>query len=208
MQSGDPGQIASLAEAFYLAGVCTEQTDDQFTSAKLRFQHAWNHEQPEHPINDSREVQRATDQMHLQKTQLSAVGADMEQIAASLAEAQAVAAPVITGLNTALTSIDNQIGVAIANHANQANIDSLRNSAVATTRQALGELQSIREGYESTLTDAMTRMRGLDGYDPMILQGYDADGKPTVGDQTLQAADRYNSTRRAADEPWSAAAAR
>ena len=64
------------------------QTSDEFAAAKKRFTAAWDRDDPAHPINDSGEVQRATQVMQLNKEELTRVGVDLQNIAASLAEAQ------------------------------------------------------------------------------------------------------------------------
>ena len=69
MQSGSPGEISDLATAFYEAGVCTSDTSDEFNVAKQRFESAWDRQDGgDHPINDSTEVKRATESLHLNAT--------------------------------------------------------------------------------------------------------------------------------------------
>jgi hypothetical protein len=200
LQSGEPGEIAGLAQAFYQAGVTTRQSFDDFAAAKLRFEAAWIRDQGDHPINDAAEVQRATQQMDLQHLQLTDVGIELEEIAASLAVAQRVAAPLIGGLNAVLMSIDAQIGQAVAVNGPQQVIDQLHAQAGQATGQTLREVQAIRDDYSSALAECSTKLRGVDGYSPDILEGIDADGRLPQQDRANAAADQYNHGQRAADQ--------
>ena len=89
------------------------QTSEEFGAAKKRFEVAWDRDDPAHPINDSAEVQRATQVMHLNKDALTRVGVDLQNIAASLAEAQRSGHISISGLNSRLVQIDNTIDAEI-----------------------------------------------------------------------------------------------
>lgn len=60
LQAGSPFQIAQLAEAFLKAGRCTAEATNAFDQARSRFDAAWNHQNGDHPINGSAEVQRVT----------------------------------------------------------------------------------------------------------------------------------------------------
>ena len=113
IQSGAPGEISELAQSFYNAGRSMAQTSEEFGAAKKRFEVAWDRDDPAHPINDSAEVQRATQVMHLNKDALTRVGVDLQNIAASLAEAQRSGHISISGLNSRLVQIDNTIDAEI-----------------------------------------------------------------------------------------------
>ncbi|GAB4596822.1 hypothetical protein MOKP4_31400 [Mycobacterium avium subsp. hominissuis] len=88
LQAGSPSQISSLAEAFHGAGRHTAEADHAFEQARKRFDAAWNHQNGDHPINDSAEVQRLVKSLGAQSEQLPKIGTDLENIAAALAEAQ------------------------------------------------------------------------------------------------------------------------
>ncbi|AAS03381.1 hypothetical protein MAP_1064 [Mycobacterium avium subsp. paratuberculosis K-10] len=60
LQAGSPFRISQLAEAFHAAGRCTAEANHSFEQARDRFDAAWNHQDGDHPINDSAEVQRVT----------------------------------------------------------------------------------------------------------------------------------------------------
>jgi hypothetical protein len=92
LQAGRPAEISDLAEAFHAGGRCTAEANTSFEEARSRFDAAWNHENGDHPINDSAEVQRVTKTLGAQSLQLPKIGADLENIAAALAEAQKSAA--------------------------------------------------------------------------------------------------------------------
>src|SRR6202007_1300330 len=88
LQVGRPAQISDLAEAFHAAGRCTAESSAAFDEARRRFDAAWNHQNGDHPINDSDEVQRTVKSLGAQSLQLPKIGTDLENIAAALAEAQ------------------------------------------------------------------------------------------------------------------------
>lgn len=88
LQAGRPAEIADLAEAFRAAGRCTGEADTAFEQARSRFDAAWNHQNGDHPINDSDEVRRVLVALGAQSLQLPRIGVDLENIAAALAEAQ------------------------------------------------------------------------------------------------------------------------
>jgi Skp family chaperone for outer membrane proteins len=200
LQDGDPGEIAELARAFYLAGVCTSETSDAFNNAQKRFQESWDRETGDHPINDSAEVQRAQTQLHVQRDELDNIGVELMEISASLAAAQTASEPSILQLNNALTTIDGQIGNALTNNADQATIDRLVENARTVTRNTLATVTGVRDDYTNVLSGATTRMQGIEGYNPDILEGVAGDGKKTQWEQSQEAAEQYGQTQRAADQ--------
>jgi len=198
LQVGEPDTIANLAEAFSTAGTCTTTTEEQFTAAKLRFETAWNHDQGPHPINDSLAVQQASQQMNLQAPQLNDIAVQLEEIAATLATAQRLAQPLVGGLNAVLMSIDAQIGLAIQARDRQA-VDTLRASAKRATADTSQQVTALRDDYSQTLTDRTNRMR-VDGYEPDLIKGIDADGHTAQPDLPGQAAKQYDNGAHAADQ--------
>ena len=196
LQSGNPGVVDELAQAFHNAALCTSDSSEAFTEARKRFRAAWNRENGEHPINDSLEVQRATQTLHLQQTQLVAIGTDLENIAAALAEAQSCAADKIAALETQLQNIDDHIGVYL-----DADVDvsDLVQVAVDDTGGILHQIEKVRADYAATLQAATAKLLS-DGYDPVALHGYDGDGQPTLDQQTDRAADAYGTTQRDQDQ--------
>src|SRR6201993_3667455 len=113
LQVGRPAQIADLAEAFHAAGRCTAESNTAFEQARSRFESAWNHENGGNPINDSAEVQRTAQALGAQSVQLPKIGADLEDIAAALAEAQKSAAGQVATLEGQLQQLDDLIGQAV-----------------------------------------------------------------------------------------------
>ena len=184
LQVGRPAQISDLAEAFHAAGRCTAESSAAFEEARRRFAASWNHENGDHPINDSAEVQRVTKALGAQSLQLPKIGVDLENIAAALAEAQRTAAVVIATLEGQLRQLDNEIGEAAdleeTGHltaAEKSLVDQhtteIENEAIADAKSVLGQLESLRNGYSECLQRSQASLR-VDGYDPAVIQGMDA----------------------------------
>lgn len=188
LQAGSPFQISQLAGAFHQAGRCTQEADHAFQQARDRFDAAWNHQNGDHPINGSAEVQRTVKSLGAQSLQLPKIAVDLENIAAALAEAQKAGASDIAALEAQLQQLDNIIGAA-AHDLQDPNLDANSRSALQSlindakadaaddTRSALGQLQGIRNGYSGTLQNSLTTLRA-DGYDPKPLAPVDAQAGP------------------------------
>jgi hypothetical protein len=155
IQSGSPGEISELATAFYEAGVCTQETSTEFNVAKQRFESAWDRQDGgDHPINDSDEVRRATESLHLTKEQMGRIAVDLQNISASLSEAQRSGDISIGNLESRLQMIDDQIDREIATAAaNGQEVDwsELKQAAIDATKQALQEVQAVRDTYAGQL---------------------------------------------------------
>ncbi|ASX02546.1 hypothetical protein [Mycobacterium intracellulare] len=175
LQAGSPFQIAQLAEAFLKAGRCTAEATNAFDQARSRFDAAWNHQNGDHPINGSAEVQRVTKSLGAQSLQLPKIAADLENIAANLAEAQKAAAGQIAALEGQLQQLDGFIGQVVElekdptltaedRHALDAFISGREDDAIRDTKAALGQLQSTRDGYANSFQNAMGTLHA-DGYD-------------------------------------------
>lgn len=186
LQAGSPFQIAQLAEAFLKAGRCTAEATNAFDQARSRFDAAWNHQNGDHPINGSAEVQRVTKSLGAQSLQLPKIGADLENIAANLAEAQKTAAGQIAALESQLQQLDGFIGQAVElekdptltaedRHALDAFISGREDDAIRDTKAALGQLQSTRNGYANSFQNAMGTLHA-DGYDLTAPQAGPAQG--------------------------------
>ena len=166
IQAGAPGEISELAQSFYNAGVSMTQTSDEFAAAKKRFTAAWDRDDPAHPINDSVEVQRATQVMQLNKEELTRVGVDLQNIAASLAEAQRSGHVSISGLNSRLVQIDNTIAAEIQKaQADGVQLDwsALKTAAINEVKTRLGEMNAMRNAYGNQLTRSRMEM-AAEGY--------------------------------------------
>ncbi|WP_201407065.1 putative alpha/beta hydrolase [Mycobacterium paraintracellulare] len=175
LQAGSPFQISQLAEAFLKAGRCTAEASNAFDQARSRFDAAWNHQNGDHPITGTDEVQRLTKTLGAQSLQLPKIGADLENIAANLAEAQKAAAGQIAALESQLQQLDGFIGQAVElekdptltaedRHALDAFISGREDDAIRDTKAALGQLQSTRNGYANSFQNAMGTLHA-DGYD-------------------------------------------
>ena len=162
LQSGRPGQISYLAGAFHTAGRRTAESNKSFEEARRRFESSWNHEDGEHPINDSAEVQRVVQSLGAQSLQLPKIGADLEDIAAGLAEAQRTASGQIATLEGQLQRLDGLIGQAldVENNGNltpqeksavDALIEGCEQDAINDTHATLGQVLSVRHGYSDLL---------------------------------------------------------
>ena len=196
LQAGRPAQISDLAEAFHAAGRCTAEANTAFGEARRRFDAAWNHQNGDHPINGSAEVQRVTKSLGAQSLRLPRIGVDLENIAAALAEAQRTAAGQITALEGQLQQLDNEIGQAVQleeDHtltaADRSTLDSFigtcERDAITDTKAALGQLQSTRNGYSDNLHKALATLRA-DGYEPAAIRGLDAPESPAKPQGPIQ----------------------
>lgn len=206
LQAGSPLQISILANAFQAAGRSTEEADITFAQARSRFDAAWNHQDGDHPINDSAEVQRVTKSLGVQSVQLRKIGADLENIAATLAEAQKAAAGQIASLEAQLKELDDMIAEAVElenEHPNLSAADrdalngyitSLEDDAIRDTKAALGQLQATRDGYSNTLQKALGTLKS-DGYDPAGIRAQDGplSPAPPLPDDPNQFAQVWNS---------------
>ena len=196
LQAGSPFQISQLAQAFHAAGRCTAEANSTFEQARKRFDAAWNHQNGDHPINSAAEVQRVTKSLGAQSLQLPKISADLENIAASLAEAQKAAAGQIATLEAQLRELDDLIGQAVEmakdpklnaedKAALEAFIRACEDDVINDTKAALDQLHSIRNGYSSSLQNASGNLR-TDDYDPAAIQALDAPESPVKPDAPVQ----------------------
>jgi hypothetical protein len=184
---------------------------EEFTAAKKRFQAAWDRDDPAHPINDSVEVQRATQVLQLNRQSITRVGVNLQSIAASLAEAQRSGHVSVGNLNGRLVQIDNTIASEIAQaQADGVQLDwsALKTAAVDATKQGLAEMNSVRDAYSKTLSQTRVEM-AAGGYDSDPIDGAVSHNTRTVADQARADAEKYGADQRAADQalvnspgPW------
>src|SRR6185437_10902710 len=111
LQSGRPGQIANLGQAFHNAGRSTQEADRTFAEARSRLD-AWTNDSEQQPITNSAEVQSTINGLHLQADQLPKIAVDLESIAAALAQTQGTATGYINALDARLQQLDDWIGEA------------------------------------------------------------------------------------------------
>lgn len=221
LQAGSPLQISNLARAFHRAGRCTAEADNAFQQARTRFEAAWNQRDGGHPINDSEEVQRVVKSLGAQSLQLPKIGADLENIAAALADAQRAAAARIAALDAQLKSISDAVvqAVNLLNNdksltaadkdAVHAFINTCEDDALRDTKAALAALQSIRNTYSDGLQKSLDSLHA-EGYDGAALHGADADGvaPPSPAQQAALAEIRQVITQAVADQLAKVRAAR
>lgn len=186
LQCGRPAHISELAETFYTAGACTTASRNAFDEARRRFEASWNREHSGNPINDSAEVQRTAESLGASSVQLTKIGVDLENIAATLAAAQRTGTTLIETLDGRLQRIDKQLGQALQLEkdptltvADRSALDSLINlleqQAIDDTKSTLLQLQSVRGGYSDYLQKSLTTLR-TDGYDGAAI--HDASESP------------------------------
>ncbi len=175
LQAGSPAQISGLAEAFHTAGRCTAEAETAFALARGRFDAAWNHRGGDPPIDASAEVRRVAAVLGARSLRLPAIGVDLENIAAALAEAQRTAAGQIAALEARLPQLDNLIGRAVELDQDpgltpsdrtdlEALIAACEDDAIDDTRAALARVSSLRDGYAGHLWQSLSTVRA-DGYD-------------------------------------------
>ncbi|MEB4209206.1 hypothetical protein [Mycobacterium sp. 94-17] len=185
VQRGCPAQISNLAKAFHDAGRSTGEAEAAFTRARIRFEKAWAHEDSDNPINDSAEVRRATTSLGVQAAQLPKIGADLETIAAALAEARRFGRGEIAKLEGQLQALDDQIGEAVKLEKDpqltalerlllDQYIDGLEKHALDDTKASVKTLDRIRDLYSRQLQASMANLRKEDGYAPAI-QAFEGD---------------------------------
>lgn len=177
LQAGDPAAINAQADAFHAAAGSATEVENDFQSAKQRFQQGWQHSGVEHPITDSAEVTHATTTLHLQKPQLAKIALDLETVAAALATAQRTCDADIAALDNFLHGTDDAIGAA---KAAKQDTQAMHDAVVATMRITLGEVQSSRDGYVNALAAAEASMAAA-GEAPQ-----DAGGPPAEADQPAE----------------------
>lgn len=176
LQAGSPFQISRLAETFYAAGRHTAEADHAFQIAQQRFRESWNHQNGDNPINDSAEVQRLTKSLGAQSEQLPKIGADLENIAGALADAQKQGAAEIATLEHQLHWLDELYGAAQADLRDPSLppkevaklrmiMEAAHADAVDDVRDAVKQMNSIRNGYSDTLHKALGSLHS-EGYDP------------------------------------------
>jgi hypothetical protein len=202
IQSGSPGEINELATAFYNAGVCIGDTSDEFNQAKKRFEDAWDrNDGAGHPINDSEEVQRATESLHLDKEEIARIAVDLETISASLAEAQQTSSAAIRVLGGNLQQIDDAIEAAIVQNGltvDENDLAPLKNMAVQEVREALQAVGVARDSYGGELSRAMASLQA-EGYTPDAIDGVDGNNV-NASDVARNEAAEYDAKQRAADQ--------
>ncbi|MEB3031643.1 putative alpha/beta hydrolase [[Mycobacterium] nativiensis] len=183
LQSGSPTQINFLAQAFHSAAGSATAAEESFRTAQEHFTQ-YNRENGEQPINNGAEVQRVKDGLHATNEQLGQIAADLETIAAALAQARGTSRGNITSLNENLQTADYLIGHYLDLESQgldrDADIENVRRAAKADTETALHNETFFRNDYSKTLQQALANLRVKDGYDPNIGK-YDAEAGPAAG---------------------------
>ncbi|MGB3480746.1 MAG: hypothetical protein WBB07_00835 [Mycobacterium sp.] len=177
------------------------ETSDEFSRARNRFEQSWNRENGDNPINDSAEVQRATEALKLSREQLTRVGVDLQNIAASLAEAQRSCAQTISWLESRLQDMDDAISRTISETGltiDELDISAMEGLAAADVREAWRAVHNARDTYSGHLTRSMIDMQA-EGYNPSAIDKSDGVGRTDATAADLEAAE-YGFMQRAADQ--------
>lgn len=199
LESGRPSQIADLAKAFHDAARYSRDADAAFDEARHRFEAAWNHETGDHPINGSAEVKRVAYWLGVHAEQLGKIAADLENIAAALAQAQRDCNTAVSALEGQLHGIDDDIAIAVESEENRtkayrsfvdACIDVLFTRAADDTRETLQHVTSICNSYLDTLHGASNTLH-TDGYDPQRIQSFDSSAPVTTADRRQNQIDAF-----------------
>ncbi len=226
LHKGQPGQISQLAQGFHSAGRSTQEADQAFTDAQKRFS-AWSHDNGDHPITNSDQVQQLTKALGLQTAQLPRIAVDLENIATALAEAQSTAAGDIAALEARLQYLDDWIGcaedrislderaIAASNDDDEIaeleedeercrdGITDCEREAVEDTKATLQQVTQVRETYSKALQGAETNLHA-EGFNPVAIQALDADAPedqlPGQVPQTGLESVQLNDLQRATDQ--------
>lgn len=199
LRAGEPGQIAELARTFLDAGACTTETWNEFLAASQRFEKAWNRETGEFPINDSAELQQVALSLRVQQDQLPAIGLDLQNIAADLAEAQRMSDLKIDKLDGQLQYVDMLIGNALAADVD-ADISGYEDQAIEYTSSTRESIERYRDAYAAKLRQAEAALQLDHGYDPAAIEDVDGDGQAGSEQRGRTAQDHYDANQRSADE--------
>ena len=148
--------------------------------------------------------------MNYNRDKMANVAVDLQNIAASLAEAQRSGAISTTDLEAALQRIDNQIDYELslaAANGETVDVSELRQAAVDRIAAALGEVQTVRDAYSHQLDESRAQM-AAEGYSPDAT-AVDGEGDEPKNAQAQADAGKYGASQRAADEalvnspgPW------
>lgn len=190
LQAGSPTQINFLAQAFHQAAGSATAAEQTFQTAQQHFQQ-YNRENGEQPINNGAEVQRVKDGLHATNQQLGQIAADLEIIAAALAEARTTSGNEIETLNANLQEYDRHLADYLTNYDTykrygydiDAYIEQCHSCARTDTQTVVNNVTLIRKAYSRSLERALTNLRVKDGYDPDIaVRKLDADDTPYGAD--------------------------
>lgn len=183
LQAGSPTQINFLAQAFHSAAGSATAAEQTFVTAQEHFAQ-YNRENGEQPINNGAEVARVKDGLRASTEQLGQIAADLETIAAALAEARSTSKNNIDSLNSNLKNCDYLLGYYLdlesQGHDYDSAITQVREFAAADTATALYNVTLTRSNYSKILQQSLTNLRVKDGYNPGIGK-YDAETGPADG---------------------------
>ncbi|WP_067968912.1 putative alpha/beta hydrolase [Mycolicibacter icosiumassiliensis] len=187
VQAGSPTQINFLAQAFHSAAGSSTAAEATFRTAQQHFEQ-YNRENGAQPINNGAEVQRVKESLHATNAQLGQIAADLESIAAALAQARQSCGKQIEALNANLRGYDeyladyntHYLGYQLHGDDVDALIEKCWAGATADTRTVLSNVVQIRSAYSKSLQAALTNLRVQDGYEPdVVARSFDAGAAPS-----------------------------
>ncbi|UVO13952.1 hypothetical protein NM962_07795 [Mycobacterium sp. SVM_VP21] len=182
VQAGSPTQINFLAQAFHSAAGSVTSAEETFRTAQRHFEQ-YNRENGAQPINNGAEVQRVKEGLHATNQQLGQIAADLEAIAAALAQTRQSCGAQIEALNANLQGYDeyladyntHYLGYQLHGDDVDALIEKCWDGAMADTRTVLSNVTLIRSGYAKTLQSGLTNLQVKDGYVPdVVVRSFEA----------------------------------
>lgn len=186
VQAGSPTQINFLAQAFHSAAGSSTAAEETFRTARQHFGQ-YNRENGEQPINNGAEVQRVKEGLHATNQQLGQIAADLETIAAALAQARQSCSAQIEALNANLRGYDEFLAdyntryLAYQLHGDDVDalIEKCWDGAIADTRTVLSNVMLLRGAYSKTLQAALTNLQVKGGYVPdVVVRSFEAGEAP------------------------------
>ncbi|ORA97407.1 hypothetical protein BST33_18885 [Mycolicibacter minnesotensis] len=176
VQVGSPTQINFLAQAFHSAAGSSTAAEENFRTAQQHFEQ-YNRENGQQPINNGAEVQRVKEALHATNQQLGQIAADLETIAAALAQARQSCGAQIEALNANLQGYDeyladyntHYLGYQLHGDDVDTLIEKCWDGAIADTRTVLSNVSLLRGAYSKTLQAALTNLQVKNGYVPDVL---------------------------------------
>ncbi|WP_236147339.1 hypothetical protein [Mycolicibacterium sp. CH28] len=133
----------------------------------------------------------------VQQDQLPAIGTDLTDIAANLAETQRFSGMQVENLNTQLHYIDALIGQALTN---DQDTSALEDNAIAATSGVLHKVEALRDDYSAKLETSLTDLRAEHGYDPAPIEDVDGDSELGPEQRGRESTDWYEANQQTKDE--------
>ncbi|WP_051021516.1 putative alpha/beta hydrolase [Nocardia araoensis] len=170
--AGKRDRINAMAEAFHRSGSNAGEADSAFDTARKHFQDAYTSGDRSDVIDDSAVVKDVKARLHGSADALGKIGTHLEEIAASLADAQNKTHPPIDALNHWLTELESEylkflpFGLPDVQRRQQL-LQSIKKTAVSAVAATYRQMKRTVEGYENIL-DARMKELEKTGYLPPV----------------------------------------